>query len=527
MLAYERALAVEQRVDELLGSFPSSSSSSGRGANANAKRERERTGSVFSTGRAASVRSSVGVSPEKGRLSVFSMVSVEVSPAVSRMTAFSAKQDDDAEWVGDEDTLPVLPAIGVAEDDVVVVETARVRAAREVVRLVEEEMVWDTWSSIPEVKEALNQARALVEEAVKEDAVEEGGAETQSAEEPGEQEEGFQEEDRSLKKENSWTAFRAEWGFASRIPSSSQYGKPDPGESSNATSQKAGEEKWIDTFHHGIHLLHSIPPSPCSCLHSPGHVLTRVLCKTTHALSILKDHHSELALLSALLSQRVFRRGRRGRWHDRLASLLMTHYPKTPETYERAWEGVRGALDDEDTHVVFRPKLVRRLATIEKALRKFGIEKVDAETETEVVKQLVVGKIFVEGVRVHDVEEPTEQEQTVAVGATSNKRRKVSKEDPRQTKLTLAFAPVVRPQAAAGTDKPVELKVCRSPRLRARTRVDELVVKVPQKPQTGKSVWLGRDDEHVTVEIFALQHYESQGYKGYAHLFLPVTRLIN
>ena len=31
---------------------------------------------------------------------------------------------------------------------------------------------------------------------------------------------------------------------------------------------------------------------------------------------------------------------------------------------------------------------------------------------------------------------------------------------------------------------------------------------------TGKSIWAGRDGEDVTVEILALQYYESKGYKG-------------
>ena len=35
---------------------------------------------------------------------------------------------------------------------------------------------------------------------------------------------------------------------------------------------------------------------------------------------------------------------------------------------------------------------------------------------------------------------------------------------------------------------------------------------------TGKSIWLGRDGEEVTVEMLALQHYESKGYKGYGML---------
>lgn len=33
---------------------------------------------------------------------------------------------------------------------------------------------------------------------------------------------------------------------------------------------------------------------------------------------------------------------------------------------------------------------------------------------------------------------------------------------------------------------------------------------------TGKSIWRGWENEEVNVETLALQHYEEQGYKGYA-----------
>ena len=34
----------------------------------------------------------------------------------------------------------------------------------------------------------------------------------------------------------------------------------------------------------------------------------------------------------------------------------------------------------------------------------------------------------------------------------------------------------------------------------------------------GKTIWKGRDDEEVEVEILALQYYESHGCKGCANL---------
>ena len=42
---------------------------------------------------------------------------------------------------------------------------------------------------------------------------------------------------------------------------------------------------------------------------------------------------------------------------------------------------------------------------------------------------------------------------------------------------------------------------------------------LPQKPEKGgKTIWKGRDDEEVEVEILALQYYESYGCKGYVNL---------
>ena len=38
------------------------------------------------------------------------------------------------------------------------------------------------------------------------------------------------------------------------------------------------------------------------------------------------------------------------------------------------------------------------------------------------------------------------------------------------------------------------------------------------KPLTGKSIWKGANDEDVNVEIFALEQYQSEGYKGFVAL---------
>lgn len=66
---------------------------------------------------------------------------------------------------------------------------------------------------------------------------------------------------------------------------------------------------------------------------------------------MLKEYQYELEVLEALLAQRRWRRGRRGRWYDRRALILMTHFPQDEETSLRAMEAVIEALNDDDTHI--------------------------------------------------------------------------------------------------------------------------------------------------------------------------------
>lgn len=82
-----------------------------------------------------------------------------------------------------------------------------------------------------------------------------------------------------------------------------------------------------------------------------GHILTRVICKGSSALGILHEYERELDILEALLAQRRWRRGRRGKWYERRALILMTHFPQNEETRARAYAAVVESLEDEDTSV--------------------------------------------------------------------------------------------------------------------------------------------------------------------------------
>lgn len=103
----------------------------------------------------------------------------------------------------------------------------------------------------------------------------------------------------------------------------------------------------------------------------PGWVLTRVLYKGCECLARLGQWQRERTVLEALLSQRYFRRGRRGQWHERLALLCAK-----PESGRDAADAKRAslaycklALADVDTHLVYQSSLQRRMARLEAQLK--------------------------------------------------------------------------------------------------------------------------------------------------------------
>jgi len=84
---------------------------------------------------------------------------------------------------------------------------------------------------------------------------------------------------------------------------------------------------------------------------STGHVLTRIVQKGADAFGTLKEYDRELDVLEALLNQRRWRRGRRGKWYDRRALILTRYCDKSPETLRRAVRGLLDSLNDRDTHL--------------------------------------------------------------------------------------------------------------------------------------------------------------------------------
>ncbi|KAI0333539.1 hypothetical protein GY45DRAFT_1344002 [Cubamyces sp. BRFM 1775] len=246
-----------------------------------------------------------------------------------------------------------------------------------------------------------------------------------------------------------------------------------------------------------------------------GHVLTRVVCKGAYALGILHEYERELDLLDALLAQTRWRRGRRGRWHERRALLLMTHLrprPGSGTTYinvdddggsdadddsptnaatraadEHALEGVIAALRDPDTHIVFRPMLERRLTRLEKRLD------VPLEERHECAGRLkAAGKVFVQGERVD---------------------RRLHLDEAGRVVISTALEGGAASEGKDGQGGGVRGLTWAN---RRETSPRKRGAEVKQEKTGGKSVWKGRDGEEVSVETFALQYYEAEhGCKGY------------
>ncbi|KAF8559868.1 hypothetical protein OG21DRAFT_1431070 [Imleria badia] len=214
-----------------------------------------------------------------------------------------------------------------------------------------------------------------------------------------------------------------------------------------------------------------------------GHVLTRIICKCRDALGILREHAREFEVLEGLLAQKRWRRGQRGRWYERRAVILSTHFPKDEETTERALDAVMEGLVDPDTHIVYRPKLQRRLRKLENKL------KIPVKERHKCDGILVdANEVEFETVRLKHRAASLKLDRT---GRCVN----ASQQGNQDIKRYYSPATTVKAESSSSV---------------ASTSRDKSSSDGPK----GKSLWLGRNGEELTVEEFALQRYEEQGFKG-------------
>ncbi|KIM48589.1 hypothetical protein M413DRAFT_20952 [Hebeloma cylindrosporum] len=219
-----------------------------------------------------------------------------------------------------------------------------------------------------------------------------------------------------------------------------------------------------------------------------GHVYTRMVHKATKALGPLKSYDLELKVLHALLGQKIWMRGKRARWYERRA-IVQGHLTRQAEGIDtkhgllwQTMEGIKEALLDEDTGIVWRPSLVNRLMGLEKRL------KIPSEDRSRCAGELRKAR------EVHLIAERVEPMLLDSLGRPINVL-----DNPPELNLH-AFMQVTK------TIVPEDKKPGLTP---------------PAKKAGGKSSWHGRK-EIVNVETRALEHYEDEGFKG----FHSETRLL-
>ncbi|TYJ52262.1 hypothetical protein B9479_007136 [Cryptococcus floricola] len=191
-----------------------------------------------------------------------------------------------------------------------------------------------------------------------------------------------------------------------------------------------------------------------------AHVLTRIVYKGAEALGVLHEYDTECMILKALIAQRRWRRGKRGAWYDRLALVLMNHYNTTPKEKEaklrEATQVCIDALLDEDTHIIYRPALSRRLTRLENKLNLPADE-----------RHISYASLL-----------KCETRDLNAVRLPENRG---------QVRIPRTYSGGVKSENGESSGE---------------TRL------------VGKSLWMGKDGE-VGVEEWVLEWWEKKGYKGY------------
>lgn len=98
-----------------------------------------------------------------------------------------------------------------------------------------------------------------------------------------------------------------------------------------------------------------------------GYVYVRTLHHLATIVGQLDEVDTEIRILEKLLAQDRWLLGKRGSWYDRLACIFMKK-PTTQTGLEKAYGIITTALIDVETRLRYRPKLVRRLARVERQL---------------------------------------------------------------------------------------------------------------------------------------------------------------
>ncbi|TFK20357.1 hypothetical protein FA15DRAFT_696981 [Coprinopsis marcescibilis] len=230
--------------------------------------------------------------------------------------------------------------------------------------------------------------------------------------------------------------------------------------------------------------------SPALQRFEPGYVYSRMLRKAQKSLATLKDYQRELDIINIMLGQRAFLRGKRAKLYERRAVLQTRYLCKTEDrkgddmaVLRQALDGVREALLDEDTVLVARPSILRRLRRLEKRLKVPPEECAVCEGELRKAETVVITakRIFHRetSIKLDNMGKPMTNKENIP-----------------------SIANYLNLNKPGGSITPNE------------TQADPLPDPVWFR-RKGKSIWEGRNSEEVTVEQRALQHYEDLGFKGF------------
>jgi Fanconi-associated nuclease 1 len=245
----------------------------------------------------------------------------------------------------------------------------------------------------------------------------------------------------------------------------------------------------------------------------PGWPLTRVVYKGVFVLGKLHRHEEEAEVLRSLLDQKVFRRGRRGDWYDRLA-LITAHYPpsKKPNDVRKAKRDALAisiaGIEDPDTHLIYHDTLQRRISRLESQLNLPFSEKHDfsyaklRNCEDRVFRGVRLDRMMGErkGIFGADIPLTGANLRFVKDGsgeaiykAPLRKVVKVEKNNDANTKK------LNTPEPSSAMDEVVE----------------DVQVERRDVRKDMHTVWRGLDGDPCRVESLVLQHYAQDDYKGF------------
>ncbi|KIY50727.1 hypothetical protein FISHEDRAFT_56908 [Fistulina hepatica ATCC 64428] len=265
-----------------------------------------------------------------------------------------------------------------------------------------------------------------------------------------------------------------------------------------------------------------------------GYIYTRMASKLAGCMGPLKEFQLEVDILNELLGQCYWRQRSRGDWYNRRALVQQRHIAMRgrkagrPAKLTLARDWLLEALHDERTGTVHRPVLVRRLYEVETKLEIPEEEQSSSHIDTMRMAQ----QVDVVGVRVwespeKEIEKDKDRDKDKGKDDGEDKKSEQSTKGlqrqgmvpiPSVLNCISAYFPVVK---AAKAPAP-ELSKATVPQ-KQNVKLDPVSAsKTPPLPNTsnnwkwkGKSLWQGRGGDSVYVEIFALQQYEDDGYKGF------------